>query len=235
MSMRVFADFYRHVETVALKMSHSGPNDKSFYFSRCSVVLNEAFGPSGYKVAFEFVRTGKDGGLYRVLKTVANLMAEAYAKNEICARVTYFLEGLTFDEKFAAQDEYLRQIRAPASPRMDRGKCPQAQDSVPQGLGRTPINDPSNEANRQIVFTFSPPNLKWGSLSPASGVKSLKNGRKERSHVCGKSPHSTGETPPFSDQGGGRPAKGGEQGLLSRDRLPSGGLGAPLPPHLPFA
>jgi hypothetical protein len=103
-----FADFYRHVETVALKMSHSGPNDKSFYFSRCSVVLNEAFGPSGYKVAFEFVRTGKDGGLYRVLKTVANLMAEAYAKNEICARVTYFLEGLTFNEKFAAQDEYLR-------------------------------------------------------------------------------------------------------------------------------
>jgi hypothetical protein len=103
-----FADFYRHVEAVALKMSHSGPNDKSFYFSRCSVVLNEAFGPSGYKVAFEFVRTGKDGGLYRVLKTVANLMAEAYARNEICARVTYFLEGLTIDEKFAAQDEYLR-------------------------------------------------------------------------------------------------------------------------------
>jgi hypothetical protein len=105
-----FADFYRYVETVVLRMRPGGPDDKTFYFSRCSLLLNKAFGTSGYMAAFEMVRTGKEGGLYRVLKTVADLMAEAYAQNEISARISRYWEGLTLDEKLAAPDEYLRKF-----------------------------------------------------------------------------------------------------------------------------
>jgi len=103
-----FADFYRHIETVVLRVSGGSPNNREFQWGQCIRLLNKAFGPSGYKAAFEMVRTGKEGGLYRVLKTVADLMGEQYAQNEIAARISYYWDGLTLDEKLAASDEYLR-------------------------------------------------------------------------------------------------------------------------------
>jgi len=103
-----FADFYRHLETVVLRARGGSPNDKEYQWGQCIRLLNKAFGPSGYKAAFEMVRTGKEGGLYRVLKTVADLMGEQYAQNEIAARISYYWDGLTLDEKLAASDEYLR-------------------------------------------------------------------------------------------------------------------------------
>ena len=103
-----FADFYRHIETVVLRVRGGSPNDKEFQWGRCIRLLNKAFGPSGCKAAFEMARTGKEGGLYRVLKTVADQMAEEYSQNEISARISYYWDGLTLDEKLAAPDEYLR-------------------------------------------------------------------------------------------------------------------------------
>jgi len=70
--------------------------------------MDKAFGPDGFKAGFEIVRTGKEGGLYRVLKTVADLMTEKYAQNEISARISRYWDSLTLDEKLAAPEEYLR-------------------------------------------------------------------------------------------------------------------------------
>lgn len=103
-----FADFYRHLETVVLRVRGGSPNDKEFQWGQCIRLLNKAFGPSGYKAAFEMVRTGKEGGLYRVLKTLADQMAEEYSQNEISARISYYWDSLTLNEKLAASDEYLR-------------------------------------------------------------------------------------------------------------------------------
>jgi hypothetical protein len=103
-----FGEFCRHIETVVLRMSPGSPNDKEFSWGQCARLIDKAFGPSGYKAAFEIVRTGKEGGLYRVLKTVADLMAEKYAQNEISARISRYWDSLTLDEKLAASDEYLR-------------------------------------------------------------------------------------------------------------------------------
>jgi hypothetical protein len=103
-----FAEFYRHIETVVLRMSPGGPSDKDFSWGQCARLMDKAFGPSGYKAAFEIVRTGKEGGLYRVLKTIADLMAEKYAQNEISARISRYWDSLTLDEKLAAPEEYLR-------------------------------------------------------------------------------------------------------------------------------
>ncbi len=103
-----FAKFYRHVETVVLRMRPGGPDDMRFYWERCSTLLSKAFGPNGFRAAFEIVRTGKEGGLYRVIKTVADLMAEEYSQNEISARIFHYWESLTLDEKLAAPDEYLQ-------------------------------------------------------------------------------------------------------------------------------
>jgi hypothetical protein len=101
------ADFLRHVESVVLRLGAGAPDDREIYWSRCSNILDEEFGPSGFKMAFEMVRTGKEGGLYRVLKTLAEKMVDYYVQNEIHGRVNKYLEQLTVEEQLAAADEYL--------------------------------------------------------------------------------------------------------------------------------
>jgi hypothetical protein len=101
------ADFFRHVESVVLKLRDGAPVNREFYWARCANILDEEFGPNGFKTAFEMVRTGKEGGLYQVLKTIADKMSEKYSQNEISARIHRYWNSLTLDEKLAAPDEYL--------------------------------------------------------------------------------------------------------------------------------
>lgn len=101
------ADFLRHIEFSVLKLKSSLPDNRQIYWARCSNILCEEFGSSGYKVGFEMASTGKGGGLYQILKTIADKTAENYARNEISARVNDYLGRLTVDEQLAATDEYL--------------------------------------------------------------------------------------------------------------------------------
>ena len=55
-------------------------------------------------------RTGTEGGLYRVLRDMAQTMAADYAENELAARVNSYWNDLSTDEKLAAPDEYLRRF-----------------------------------------------------------------------------------------------------------------------------
>jgi len=103
----LITDFFGHVQKTVLRLGSGAPYDKDIYWTQCMHMLNQEFGPSGSKVAFEMVRTGKDGGLYRILKTIANKMAETYAEHGISARVNDYWNSLTNDEKLAAADEYL--------------------------------------------------------------------------------------------------------------------------------
>ena len=100
------AGFLRHIESVVLRLGSKAPHAKDIYWARCSNILEKKYGQNGFKTAFEMVRTGKNGGLYRILKIIADQMTENYAQNEISGRITYYLEELTIDEKLAAADEY---------------------------------------------------------------------------------------------------------------------------------
>ncbi len=104
----LLAGFCRHIEETVLRYGAGVPPNKEIYWTRCSNILAKEFGPSGWKNAFEMARTGKDGGLYRILKIIAEKMAEEYAQNEVSARISDFLERLTNDERLAAADEYVR-------------------------------------------------------------------------------------------------------------------------------
>ena len=101
------ADFFRHVESVVLRLGGDAPVNQEFYWARCANILDKEFGRSGFKTAFEMIRTGKDGGLYRILKTIADQMAENYSQNEISARISKYWESLTLDEQLGAPDELL--------------------------------------------------------------------------------------------------------------------------------
>jgi len=52
-------------------------------------------------------RTGKEGGFKRVLETIAQLMIQEYATNEISSKALSFWNNLSVDEKLAVVDEYL--------------------------------------------------------------------------------------------------------------------------------
>ena len=105
---KFLADFCKHIEKTVLKMYTGVSGYQEIYWSRCLNILNKKFGPRGTKIAFEMVRTGKEGGLYRILKIIADEMAEDYAQKEISGRVWNYLGELTDEEQLAAADEYLR-------------------------------------------------------------------------------------------------------------------------------
>ena len=102
---QVLTQFVRHVENQVLDM----PPDfapSPYDWSKCVRMLEKEYGHQGHKVAFEMASTGIAGGLYEILKKVAYHLAFEYAQNEISARVSFFWNDLSMDEKFAAIDEY---------------------------------------------------------------------------------------------------------------------------------
>ena len=105
---RVLAGFFCHMENLMLRMSPPRTPDYAFDYGRCYHLLQKKFGDHADKVMFDRARTGIDGGLYGVLKTVAELMVEMYAGNEIGARVSAFWNSLTLEEKLEVPREYVR-------------------------------------------------------------------------------------------------------------------------------
>lgn len=102
---QVLSQFVRHVDNQVLHM----PSDfapSSYDWAKCVRILEKEYGDQGHKVAFEMASTGIAGGLYEVLKRVAYHLAYDFAQNEISARVYFFWNDLSMDEKFAAIDEY---------------------------------------------------------------------------------------------------------------------------------
>ena len=101
------AEFLRHVDNYSLLLRRSVDVSSDYYWSLCVRVLLKVYGSSGEKAAFEMVRTGNDGGLNAVLRSVAMHVAEGYAKMEIQARVDAYLRELAVDQQLAASSEYL--------------------------------------------------------------------------------------------------------------------------------
>ncbi len=105
---RCLARFHQHLDARILRLREEVRGAEEFYRGRCVHLLTQAFGPRGDKAAFEMARTGAEGGLYAVLKRVAQAVVGQYAENELGARVGHYWNELSTEEKLAAPDEYLR-------------------------------------------------------------------------------------------------------------------------------
>lgn len=101
------AEFLRHVDSYSLRLSRPIDVSSDYSWSLCARVLREVYGSSGEKAAFEMARTGNDGGLNAVLRSIAMHVAEDYIKMEIQAKVDAYLKNLTVDQQLAASSEYL--------------------------------------------------------------------------------------------------------------------------------
>ena len=104
---QVLTRFFRHIENVVLQVPTFRSPTPEIDWGRCSRLLIKEFGINGEKAAFEIIRTGVEGGLYKVLKAVARQMIDEYTGKEIPARINHFWNVLSTDEQFLVTEEYL--------------------------------------------------------------------------------------------------------------------------------
>ncbi|MFH1742654.1 MAG: hypothetical protein ABIH23_26920 [bacterium] len=96
-----------HVRNTVLRPQPPLAVDRVFDWDKGCKALQREYGASGEKTAFEKARTGNEGGLYSVIKGIANQLTEEYTENEIRSRIGRFWEQLSFEEQSGVADEYL--------------------------------------------------------------------------------------------------------------------------------
>jgi len=134
----VLPEFYHHVERAILQIRGPFPGNHELDWGRCYRLLTKEFGTNGEKAAFEMVRTGTEGGLYGVLKSVARQMVRDYAGNEITARIAAFWESLSNDERFAVSQEYLDKYSDLLPTELTSGSAARVRASFPKLLEEHP-------------------------------------------------------------------------------------------------
>ena len=83
----------------------------SMDWGRCSNLLFEKYGHRGDQTAFSIAQSGVEGGLYSVLKYVAETLAQQFTTNWIGVRIGEFWKNLSHEEKLAVPLEYLEKYR----------------------------------------------------------------------------------------------------------------------------
>ena len=131
------AGFVAHVEAKILQLHHC-PVDSGSYWARCMRLLSHIYGTNGEKAAFEMARTGKEGGLLSILRTVALRMAEEYAENEIGARISDYWKKLTLDEQLSATNEYLKKYGHLLPSELTEGSAARIRANFPKVLAQHP-------------------------------------------------------------------------------------------------
>ena len=102
--------FVQYVEQIVVKFKSNDPYDQELFWARYSNLVRNVHGPDAWKMNYEKIITGKDGGLYKLLKDVAAMILDDRSGREISARVWRFWESLTNDEKLETVDEFLRKF-----------------------------------------------------------------------------------------------------------------------------
>ena len=99
--------FYCQIESAILGLHPCRPVDLRRDFSCACRSLQGKFGGDMRKGAFELARTGEDGGLLGVLRTLLRSVAEEQAGNQVAALVhTYWMQR-SAEELLADSAEYL--------------------------------------------------------------------------------------------------------------------------------
>ncbi|MBA4369834.1 MAG: hypothetical protein C0403_19575 [Desulfobacterium sp.] len=102
--------FVQYVEQTVVKFKSNDPFDKEFFWTRYSNLVSNRHGRDAWKMNYEKITTGKDGGLYKLLKDVAAMILDDRSGREISARVWRFWESLTNGEKLETVDEFLQKF-----------------------------------------------------------------------------------------------------------------------------
>lgn len=102
--------FVQYIEQIAVNFKSNDPYDQEFFWTRYSNLVTKGHGQDAWKMNYEKIITGKDGGLYKLLKDVAAMILDDRSGREISARVWGFWESLTNKEKLETVDEFLQKF-----------------------------------------------------------------------------------------------------------------------------
>ena len=106
--VRCMALFYCHVESGILGIRGGRAVNVSMDSNMCFQRLRKKYGESAPQATFEMARTGNEGGLLRVLKTVAELLSREHSDNRIGLAVSCYWNGRRPQEILEDGTEYIR-------------------------------------------------------------------------------------------------------------------------------
>jgi len=101
------ANFYCLLENTVLGLNPPRKLHFAMDWGRFHKHLVMIYGKNGHNTAFDIARTGKENGLYAILKAVADKMVEEYANSIIGSKICDFWDSLTIAEKHSAIKEYV--------------------------------------------------------------------------------------------------------------------------------
>lgn len=102
------ARFYGHVESGLLGIKGGRPCNVAMDSSRCFMLLRKKYGESAPQATFEVSRTGNEGGLLGVLRSVAELLGREHSDNRIGIAVSCYWNGRSPQELLEDGAEYVR-------------------------------------------------------------------------------------------------------------------------------
>ena len=132
------ARFLCHVENALLRINPPRSFDLEFDWGRCTDILRQEYGPTGFMAAFEIASTGTEGGMYSILKAVARRLSEQYAGNEISARISRYWNDLSADAMIASSKEYLEKFGHLLPPELTEGGAARVRANLPKVLEQHP-------------------------------------------------------------------------------------------------
>ena len=98
------------VQKNVLKVQRPIKGAQDFYLDAAFRVLQKEYGPNGEKAAFEISRTGKDGGIHAIIRSLAYGYADLLFENEAEAKVGVLWEKMSNEDKFAAMEQYVSEF-----------------------------------------------------------------------------------------------------------------------------
>jgi len=107
----LMAEFYCLVESNMIGLEKPRSMNLSMDWGRCSTLLFNKYGHGGDWTAFNIAQSGVEGGLYAVLKYVAESLAQQFSTNWIGVRIGEFWDNLSHEERLAVPLEYLEKYR----------------------------------------------------------------------------------------------------------------------------
>lgn len=103
---RCLVEFYCHIESSIANVQLREP-DMRFDWTRCRQLLRKEWGPNGDKAGFELARTGKEGGVLKVLRTVLRVMIRDATDNQITVLTHIYWHSHSADELLADAGAYI--------------------------------------------------------------------------------------------------------------------------------
>ena len=84
------------------------PMEYDMAVGRAVGILHDLYGENGEKYAFELARTGKEGGMFKVISDVAGALLGQWEETGIKARISQWWESLDVDDRLEVTRDYVR-------------------------------------------------------------------------------------------------------------------------------